>query len=126
MRITRLQLDILRLIQQSPGITNSEIADALRLPSRQTVADSLKGFAEDNGLPGYQWFIARINDYYLGSLKPYRERRGVMGITWATREQKWVAKYKQIWIGSFLFREDAIEAREKWISERCSENRKGD
>lgn len=116
MKITRLQLDILRLIQQSPTITYSEIADCLRLPSRANVADALKGFAKDNGLPGHQWFLAHINDYYLDSLKPYRERRGVFGITWYAREKKWVAKYGQTYLGSYLFREDAIEARERYIN----------
>lgn len=116
MRVTRMQLDILRLIQQSPTITHREIAESLRLPGRQNAVYALCDFAKANGLPDYKWFTQRIKDYDLSALKPWRERRGAMGISWSTERQRWVAKYNRHFIGSFLFRDDAIEAREKYIA----------
>ncbi len=116
MRITKTQLAILRTIQSNPVMCNAEIAERLGLACHKTVVDELNQFAKDNGMVGYRWFLERIKDYDLSALKLWRERRGAMGIFWSTERQRWVAKYNRHFIGSFLFRDDAIEAREKYIA----------
>lgn len=110
MRITALQLRILRAIQADPAADYSEIAKRCNL-TRLAVMHALKHLARRNGMTSYIWLVQHITDYDLTTLKPYRERAGAMGIYWHAGDRRWYVRHGRRLLSPCRLRSDAVEAR---------------
>ena len=120
MHITKGQLEILRVYQT--GITKyQDIAKTLNISSANTVGERLYKLYAQNGIADSKWLLRHIHNYDLSTLRPTRERNLHTGRRVGIRQSpygRWLVyiqrggkRGKRKYLGSWLFRQDAIAAR---------------
>lgn len=116
MHITQSQLDILHAYQS--GIRRYADIGAVLGRRKEAISSDLYKLARQNGIVNIKWLLKRLHEYDLSNLKPTRERNIKSGWRVGIRVSKYgrFEVYAQTgrnrrFLGSFLFRADAIEAR---------------